>query len=185
MLRKIQVFSLLFWPLAVWAQTTGMTVHEKGGSAFTVSPDDIQKMVIVKDRTPVLQIVQREGAQTESSLTGIDKIVFDEATRVDAFDKRSNVDVLTFVLRPNYPNPFNPRTTIEYDLSVPGLVQVHVYNLNGQEIRCLESGVRPAGLHRTVWDGKDEHGRAVSGGVYLCRVRFGDSVRIQKMLLVK
>jgi hypothetical protein len=185
MLWKMKVFLLLFLPLVLWAQTAEMTVHEKGGNAFTVSPDQIRKIVIVKDRTPALQIVLREGSQSESELTEIDKIVFYETTRVEESGSRFRADAPTFVLQQNYPNPFNPSTTIEYELSASGRVQVQIYNLNGQMIRTFESGVRSDGLHRSVWDGKDEHGLSVSGGVYVCRARFGDSVQMQKLLLVK
>ncbi len=185
MYRKITILFLLFLPLVLWAQTAEMTVHEKGGNSFSVSSDQIQKIVIVKDRTPAFQIVQRDGSQSESELTGVDKIVFHETTRVEESGSRTCVDVSSFVLHQNYPNPFNPSTTIEYELSTSGLIQIQVYNMNGQEIRNLEAGVRPVGIHRTIWDGKDEHGSVVSGGVYLCRIRFGDSVQMQKMLLVK
>ena len=186
MLRKIKAFPLLFLPLALWGQTAGMTVHEKEGHAFTVSPDQIQKIVVVKDRTPAIQIIQRDGSQNESELTAIDRIVFHETTRVgEESGLQSRAGASSFVLRQNYPNPFNPSTTIEYELSSSGRFQIEIYNLNGQMIRTLESGIGSAGIHRSVWDGKDEYGRTVSGGVYVCRARFGDSVQMQKLLFVK
>ena len=88
-----------------------------------------------------------------------------------------------FVLGANYPNPFNPATTIP--LSVPdgaGAVDVAIYNLLGQLVRQVWSGPLAAGEHRLTWDGRDGQGQLVASGAYLYQVRVGDQLRTRKMV---
>ena len=88
-----------------------------------------------------------------------------------------------FVLGANYPNPFNPATTIP--LSVPDgaeAVDVAIYNLLGQLVRQVWSGPLTAGEHRLTWDGRDGQGQLVASGAYLYQVRVGEQLRTRKMV---
>ncbi len=88
-----------------------------------------------------------------------------------------------FVLGANYPNPFNPATTIP--LSVPDgaeAVDVAIYNLLGQLVRQVWSGPLAAGEHRLTWDGRDGQGRPVASGAYLYQLRVGEQLRTRKMV---
>ena len=88
-----------------------------------------------------------------------------------------------FVLGANYPNPFNPATTIP--LSVPDgaeAVDVGIYNLLGQLVRQVWSGPLAAGEHRLTWDGRDGQGQPVASGAYLYQVRVGEQLRTRKMV---
>ena len=81
----------------------------------------------------------------------------------------------SFILETNYPNPFNAETIIPFVLPVSGAqrkmhVALAVYNITGQQIRTLLNRPMSPGHHRTTWDGKDEHGRPMPSGVYLCRL---------------
>lgn len=69
-----------------------------------------------------------------------------------------------------YPNPFNPRTTIAFDLAEAASAELAIFDLRGRLVRRLESGVRPSGHHRSIWDGLDDSGRAVPTGTYFCRL---------------
>jgi hypothetical protein len=89
------------------------------------------------------------------------------------------------ILHPNYPNPFNPSTTIGYRLPASGRTTLKVYNLLGQEVRTLVDGPQMAGGYEVVWDGKDATGRAVPSGVYLCRLAVGNRVQTNKMTFLK
>ena len=89
----------------------------------------------------------------------------------------------TFSLGANYPNPFNPATTIP--LVVPagaGDVKLAVYNVLGQPVRQVWAGPLAAGEHRLGWDGRDELGQPVAAGVYLYRLQVGEQTRIRKMV---
>ena len=88
-----------------------------------------------------------------------------------------------FVLGANYPNPFNPATTIP--LSVPAgaeAVDVAIYNLLGQLVRQVWSGPLAAGEHRLTWDGQDDKGQPVASGAYLYQLRVGEQLRTRKMV---
>ena len=90
-----------------------------------------------------------------------------------------------FALHPNHPNPFNPHTTITYDVARTGTVRLCIYSLAGQYIRTLVDGERTAGSHSLTWDGTDDAGQDVASGVYLCRMETGTYTRVRKMLLIR
>jgi hypothetical protein len=92
---------------------------------------------------------------------------------------------LAFAVHGNYPNPFNPSTTIRFDLPRELPVRVVVHALDGSVVRTLVDGVMPGGRHLAVWDGRDATGRGVASGVYFYRVATPDAVVARKMLLVK
>ena len=90
---------------------------------------------------------------------------------------------MAFALGANYPNPFNPATTIP--LAVPddsGAVELAIYNILGQPVRQVWAGPLAAGEHRLGWDGRDGQGQAVAAGVYLYRLQVGEQARIRKMV---
>jgi hypothetical protein len=90
-----------------------------------------------------------------------------------------------FFLFPNYPNPFNPHTTLAYQLPVTAEVRLAVFDPLGRQVRVLVSGVRSAGSYTVEWDGKDGYGRALSSGVYVARLKAGGKIFYQKMLLIQ
>jgi hypothetical protein len=91
----------------------------------------------------------------------------------------------TFELVQNFPNPFNPTTTIRFALPRESKVTLKVYNLLGAEITTLVDESRGAGFHIAVWDGRDQNGQPVASGIYLYQL-IGDGVRLtQKMLMLK
>jgi subtilisin family serine protease len=85
-----------------------------------------------------------------------------------------------------YPNPFNPRTVLRFELGRAGAVRLYVYDLRGRLIRELISGRLPEGRHEVVWDGLDEGGRPVGSGTYLVRlVRPGGERSSRKLALLR
>jgi hypothetical protein len=90
-----------------------------------------------------------------------------------------------FSLHGNYPNPFNPVTTLRYSLSNRANVTVSVYNLMGQQIIDLVNRYHDAGFHQVTWRGKDNVGNTVPSGVYFYRVTTKDESLTGKMLLMK
>ncbi|SVC39831.1 uncharacterized protein METZ01_LOCUS292685, partial [marine metagenome] len=85
----------------------------------------------------------------------------------------------------NYPNPFNPVTTIRYGLPQPREVRVTVVNILGQEITELVNGWRDMGRHEVVWQGQDRTGKPVASGMYFTVLSDGNKIIVQKMLLLK
>ncbi len=90
-----------------------------------------------------------------------------------------------FAIRPNYPNPFASKTTIEYDLPETANVSFIVYSMLGQEILRLNPGAQAAGRHQLEWTGEDASGSRVGSGIYLFELRAGPRVKSGTMTLVR
>ncbi len=84
----------------------------------------------------------------------------------------------------NYPNPFNPSTTISYSIPNVAPVRIDVYDLPGRKVATLVDGVKREGVYTCVWFGKDDHGNDLASGFYIAWLRSGNFVRSTKMLLV-
>ena len=84
-----------------------------------------------------------------------------------------------------YPNPFNPSTTIKYDLPEYAEVSLTVYDVAGREVNHLFSGEQPAGSYDLTWNGIDSFGQMVSTGVYFARLQAGEHSSVVKMLFLK
>jgi len=90
-----------------------------------------------------------------------------------------------FSLGTNYPNPFNPGTTIEYTLGRRAMVRIDIINLLGQTVCTLVHDLKEAGSHRITWNGTDDAGKPAATGVYLYRLQADGAVQARKMLLLK
>ena len=92
---------------------------------------------------------------------------------------------IEFKVHNNYPNPFNPITTLSYDLPENSFVNITIYNLLGREVRKLVNQNKDAGFKSVIWNGTNNLGVLVSAGVYLYQIRAGKYVQTKKMLLLK
>jgi len=90
-----------------------------------------------------------------------------------------------FELHGNYPNPFNPSTSIKFSTERFSDVTVTVYSLIGQKIQTIHNGELMAGTYDVKWYGTDAGGNKVPSGVYFYEVRSGDRIKTGKMLLLK
>ncbi|HEY7726892.1 MAG TPA: S8 family serine peptidase [Candidatus Eisenbacteria bacterium] len=90
-----------------------------------------------------------------------------------------------FALLPNSPNPFNPTTTIRFEVDRAGRTSLRIYDPRGRLVRALVNEALPAGRYRTVWDGTDDRGTAVASGVYLYAISSGGKNLTRKMTLLK
>ena len=91
-----------------------------------------------------------------------------------------------YALRNNFPNPFNPETTLKYDLPEAGDVKLEVYNMLGQVVRTLVNEHQTAGRYAVQWDATNGHGQSMSSGIYFYRVQVeGEFTDVKKMLLLK
>ncbi len=94
-----------------------------------------------------------------------------------------------YALRPNYPNPFNPETTIRFEVPADpasnGKIALTIYNNLGMVVRILVSGSVQPGIHTVKWDGRNDRGDQMASGVYFLRLQAGSFVQTQKMLLIR
>ncbi|MDX2474409.1 MAG: T9SS type A sorting domain-containing protein [Candidatus Krumholzibacteria bacterium] len=95
-----------------------------------------------------------------------------------------NIALVT-MLRGNYPNPFNPSTTIRYNLQTEGRVEIAIYDMAGRCVRRLVDDVRPAGSHEVLWNGKDHEARACGTGVYFVRYKTKHDLHTSRLSLIK
>ncbi len=103
-----------------------------------------------------------------------------KATPVDSAPQSART-----VLRPAYPNPFNPRTTLAFDLARSGRVSLKIYAVDGSYVATVHDGTLGAGVHTYEWAGLDHRGRPVASGVYLAELRAPDGLLRTKVNLLK
>lgn len=138
--------------------------------------------------------VQRDGARYQVEDRGV-RAGTSYRYRVEAARDGEPVDVLELaattplpigvVLEQNHPNPFNPRTTLRFQLPAAAVVSVDVFDARGRWVTNLLSGQRPAGTTELVWDGTDAAGQAVGSGVYHYRLQTPDREETRRMLLLR
>ena len=85
----------------------------------------------------------------------------------------------------NYPNPFNPETTIEFSLDNPGFVSIDIFNIKGEKVKTLVQADFEAQVHQVVWNGENDQGVPVSSGVYFYEMNTSDYTCVKKMILMK
>ena len=140
------------------AVTTGDVAYNGGLADF--SGDDVIRVI-------------DEGKKEEETAQGKGK------------GKAKSVVPGDYALLQNAPNPFNPETTIEYALPEEAYVRLVIHNSMGQTVRTLVDGFRSGGYHQIIWDGKDNRGIDVAGGVYLYQLRAGTYVETKRMTLAR
>lgn len=131
--------------------------------------------------------------------TCVYKLVFDYENNRVASESMYNLTTYTYevtenglVIVPeifsslyNYPNPFNPNTTISFSLPEDGFVELEVYNVKGQLVKSLLNEVTSVGTHSVEWNGIDNSGQKVSSGIYFSRLKTNKEVLNKKMILMK
>ncbi|NQV16156.1 T9SS type A sorting domain-containing protein [bacterium] len=90
-----------------------------------------------------------------------------------------------FSLAQNFPNPFNPTTTISYELPEASNVELLIFDITGRRVASIVNGEKPAGYHNAIWNGNDDSGNQVSTGVYFCRLEAGNFSQTIKMVILR
>ncbi len=140
-----------------------------------------------------LQQTQLENGQLKITISGSDTFILFRSTFSVDYIPAEPMDVASdkldqpenYVLEGNYPNPFNPTTTIIFVLPVVARVKLEVFNVNGQHVKTLECSTMMPGRHTIEWDGKDSLGQEVVSGLYLYRLQAGQFIDTRKMILLK
>lgn len=104
-------------------------------------------------------------------------------TSVDEFGR--SIIPKEYALKQNFPNPFNPDTKIQYQLTKSSMVTIEIFNMLGQKVATLVKERKPAGYYVINWNGKDDLGRNVSSGVYLYQLRTKEFIKVRKLLLLR
>jgi len=111
-----------------------------------------------------------------------DMFTIGHATSVDT---KSDVIPDEFALLQNFPNPFNPETSITFTTIEAAHVKLTIYDILGNPVRALLDEPRPAGAYSIQWDGRNDAGNSVASGVYIYKLQAGSNVAARKMLFIK
>jgi len=155
-----------------WVITSAGTIWKTEDGGFSWNVDTLSNNQAL---TSVDFIKEEIGFATDVT-GGFFRTKLNENVVVD--DKSS--EPVTFSLLPNYPNPFNPVTTISYELPWNAYTIVGIYSTTGQLVQTLVNEEISKGKYRIVWNASN-----LSSGVYICRFQAGDYTRTNKMLLIK
>ncbi|MBE85315.1 MAG: hypothetical protein CME21_22385 [Gemmatimonadetes bacterium] len=134
-------------------------------------------------------VFRTEEPPLQTDFQILDGILVDVAGNVDQMHDIAigRLDPIpeNYGLAQNMPNPFNPSTTISYEVPESGATKLVVYNLLGQQVRTLIDNTIEAGYHSIVWDGADEFGRQVASGIYIYRMSSGEFAATRRMMFLK
>ena len=132
--------------------------------------------------TVKISVIATDGIDTVK-VTGDDRVLF--VIRYDYLSIESEGIPTQFALHENYPNPFNPTTTLRFDLPEVSDVTLSIYNMLGQKVKTFNMQSTPAGYHAIKWNGKNDHNQSVSGGVYIYKLQSRKEMQMRKMILLK
>lgn len=117
-----------------------------------------------------------------SPFSATEGVVVNLSSSIDGDEIHIPVDI---ALANNYPNPFNSNTVIEFSISNPGLVNLAIYDIAGRSVKNLSHGFRSSGIHKIIWDGKNEDGLDVASGIYFYKIETLQQTIIKPMTLVR
>jgi hypothetical protein len=154
-MKPTAVFLSLFVPVFAFAQTDSVFIETMNGTVLKYPVSLIQ----------------------EISFTGLPTGVHEQQLMESVLS--------SFTIRQNFPNPFNPSTTIEYSIPHTGDVSANIFDMQGRVVHSFDKALRNAGVHSVVWDGRNSAGHVSSSGTYFCRIDFDGSMLVTKLVMVK
>ncbi|RCL88966.1 T9SS C-terminal target domain-containing protein [bacterium] len=125
-----------------------------------------------------------DGADT-TKISGNDRVLFVDRTEYLYVDVDEVYVPNSFVLHPNFPNPFNPSTQIQFDVPKSTSIKFTIINMLGQKVKTFNLQNIPAGNHSIVWNSTNDFGERVPAGVYLYQLEAGSFIQTKKMILLK
>ena len=165
-----------------------MTQHIDGDGIMHWGPNGISVCSAAGDQDNIVMTTDGAGgaiiAWDDARSSEWEEIYASRVTYPVTTDDRVEPSAAT-MLDQNHPNPFNPSTTISFSLSTPSYVSLRIYDASGRYIRTLIDEPYDAGRHEERWDGRDDHGRELSSGLYFCRIEAGALSETRKMVLLR
>ena len=138
---------------------------------------------VVKDQIVIFPDFDLTG-RTQDNICYFDNISFSPSNSV-GIDNRSETLPQGFALEQNFPNPFNPVTSLRYDLPEDGLVNIRVYDMMGRVVKTLVNSSQTAGYKSIRWNATNDRNEPVSAGLYLYTIQAGEFRQTKKMVLLK
>ena len=181
-LGNVSLSGMISIPDAFELKMNGQTLPDDYNYNLAAGTSQIFSIAYTTGTTGV-QINDVITVSSNDSFNPVQQITLVLTTAV-ANDDETGAPLLT-KLDGNYPNPFNPETSIRYSVKEPGRVRIGVYNLKGQLVKTLVDGSLNAGKYKVIWNGLDASGRGVASGVYLYRMESPGYTKTLKMMLMK
>ncbi|MFH0735600.1 MAG: glucoamylase family protein [bacterium] len=159
--------------------------------AFNVTQNWYASSYIAIDQGPIIAMVEnyRSGLlwnyfmSNPEILPMLNAIGFVPDTTTSVYD---DINIPSdFEILGNYPNPFNPSTTIVYTIPTTGKVNIEIYDVLGNVVNTLFNGLADAGKNEIIWNGYNSNNQKISSGVYIYRITFNNIILSKKMLMVK
>ena len=163
----------------LWSQRFGDGLHQE---SYGVATDSLGNVLVTGHIDGTVDF--GGGGLASAGNFDIFLAKYSNATATGIGDEQSRVPT-TYKLDQNFPNPFNPTTTIRYELPEQTTLFLAVYDVRGARVRDLVDGTKPAGTHDAVWDGRNTSGDVVASGIYYCRMRAGTVIRTRKLVFLK
>ena len=157
-----------------------MAIPKRSFAGLTLQPGDIFGLNIRYSK------VNNDPFQWASTFDQYSFVYFELGGSTDVATLDNIVAIERFDLMQNFPNPFNPETSIQYDVPEAGHLELVIYNILGQRIRTLVDSYKEPGSYRAIWDGRNGAGEQVPSGIYFYKLRtsWGQSF-VKKMTLIK
>ena len=158
-----------------------------GWLSFNGAPQtvDVRSNTKGRDKLLVLFTVTDAPISVEADIPLMLKDALGNQWKYSATVRVTSGEPLAYALYENYPNPFNPTTTIRYSLKNAHHTKLTVFNTLGQKIRTLVDETKTTGLHTVQWDGRNNMGEQVSSGLYFYRIEAGSFVQTKRMMMLE
>jgi hypothetical protein len=162
-------------------------INETADTSMTITYQDIidnwyPNLAMLPRATLKFSVSATDGIDTVN-VTGDDRVLF--VNRYEYLSTEGEVVPVEFALHENYPNPFNPTTTLRFDLPEVSNITLTIYNMLGQKVRTFDMQGATAGYHTLKWNATNDYGDPVGAGVYLYQLQTKDFVKTRKMVLLK
>ncbi len=163
-----------FWDI----ETSGQTSSQGGSGKKTSEMKNISTFTEAGWNFPDVWNINPDLNNGYPFLNSPDSVANNDIVIISPKDSKA-------LLKNAYPNPFNPSTTLSFELSSPESVKIDIYNVKGQLVKSLVKGAYTAGKHSIVWDGKDNKRKSACSGIYFYKIQAGKQSQTKKMMLMK
>lgn len=181
---------MIQWHIAIYHGPCNWDLQfssDGGGSWQSIATDLPESALSYNWTVPNIQTGSAQVRVTQDNNTGMD---YSDASNNFTINTTTGIreplsHTESFILYPAFPNPFNPNTTIRYDLSKGSQTSLVIYDVRGARIRTLIDGFQSPGKKSVKWDGRNDRGNIVGSGVYIYRLQAGEDVKMNKMTFLK
>lgn len=160
---------------------------ELSQTAGTVNQGANQEIVLTFDATDLDEGIYEAELLLAHNDPAIDIVIIPITMTIEPLNANNIIVNQGTILGNNYPNPFNPQTTIKFAVEAlnPELTEIDIFNAKGQLIKNLISDYLTNGIHTVTWNGKNDNGNDVPSGIYFYKMRSGSYTNTRKMILLK